>query len=446
MDIWRIILAVAQVAAAAKHEEVQVLFKRVESAPIARFHGIGQVFPDARYGHIVITFDVALLRQEIKELQQGISYRRQRAPPEHRALYDVLEESLVAGNQELEDDMDFFTKSERKERTFGEWIAGVLGLWNVVQIHEVKMRGEGTKKGLIIEVHHVDALKNYAEATQNDLGRLAERIAKQTNFLWSKIEQISSKAAVGDTLKPITVISQIDTTITHHKLDRAVMDLVNVPKIFSEYEERLEEEGWYIELDGRQDIFHLEASYHASAATLTVAVQIPLRRKESRGYQLYKPTLFPVMHGSKLYNIRTEERIFAWEEATASYLNLDNEALNRCIRAGNKYFCSEDKVIMQGPPQKCLAAVWLQHWEGIKLMCHLWSRPAISSARKINSKHTVMTAPETTEVRVQCQDSPKLVKNIRGQWWLAMGAGCRASPQVGRLSLRERRRSGTRQS
>jgi hypothetical protein len=38
-----------------------------------------------------------------------------------------------------------------------------------------------------------------------------------------------------------------------------------------------------------------------------------------------------------------------------------------------------------------------------------------------------MTAPETTEVRVQCQDSPKLVKNIRGQWWLAMGAGCRAS-------------------
>jgi hypothetical protein len=49
------------------------------------------------------------------------------------------------------------------------------------------------------------------------------------------------------------------------------------------------------------------------------------------------------------------------------------------------------------------------------------------SARKINSTHTVMTAPETTEVRVQCQDSHKLVKNIRGQWWLAMGAGCRAS-------------------
>jgi hypothetical protein len=70
MDIWRIILAVAQVAAAAKHKEV--VFNRVESAPMARFHGIGQVFTNALYGHIVVTFDVALLRQEIKELQQGI--------------------------------------------------------------------------------------------------------------------------------------------------------------------------------------------------------------------------------------------------------------------------------------------------------------------------------------------------------------------------------------
>jgi hypothetical protein len=86
----------------------------------------------------------------------------------------------------------------------------------------------------MIEVHQVDALKNYAEATRNDLGRLAARIAKQTNFLWSKVEHISSKAAVCDTVRPITAISQIATTITQHKLDRAVMDLVNVPKIFSE--------------------------------------------------------------------------------------------------------------------------------------------------------------------------------------------------------------------
>jgi hypothetical protein len=82
---------------------------------------------------------------------------------------------------------------------------------------------------------------------------------------------------------------------------------------------------------------------------------------------------------------------------------------------------------MQGSPQTCLAAVWLQDWGSIKLMCHLWSRPAILSARKIHSTHTVVTAPEDTEVWVQCKESPKMVKHIRGQWGLAMGAGCRAS-------------------
>jgi hypothetical protein len=159
MDLWRIILAIAQVAAAAAQNEILV-FNEVESAPMVRFHGIGQVFPDALYGHIIVTFDVALLRQQIWVLQEGISYRRNRATPEHRGLYDMLEENLVAGNQELEGDMDFFTTSERKERTLGEWIAGVLVLWNVVQIHEVKKMVEGTKRGLMLEVHHVDSLRD----------------------------------------------------------------------------------------------------------------------------------------------------------------------------------------------------------------------------------------------------------------------------------------------
>jgi hypothetical protein len=284
----------------------------------------------------------------LKDLQEGLLYRRERATPKHRDLYDVLEENLVAGNQELESDMTFFATAERKERTFGEWTAGVLGLWNVVEIHQVKKMVEGTKKGLMIEVHHVDTLWEYADATQDDLSKLAKRISEQATFLWGRMEEISSKAAVNDDLRPIRAISRIATTITAHRLDRAVMDLVNVQKVFSEYAERLEEDSWYIELDRWQDVFHLEASYHASADTLTLAVRLPLLRRESRGYDLYSPTFFPIMHGLYLYDIRTVEKIFAWEKATESYLNLDVEALSRSIQAGNKYFCNEAKVVMPG--------------------------------------------------------------------------------------------------
>jgi hypothetical protein len=230
MDIWRILLAISQVAAAN-----QIEFKKVESAPMARFHSIRQVFPDTLYGHIIITFDVAVLRGQIKDLQEGISYRRERATPKQKDLYDVLEENLVAGNQELEGDMTFFAAAERKERTFGKWIAGVLGLWNVVQIHEVKKMIKGTKKGLMIGVHHIDALRDYAEATQDDLGKLAKRISEQTTFLWNRMEQISSKAGVNDALRPIRAISEIAFTITAHRLDRAVMDIFNVQKVFSDY-------------------------------------------------------------------------------------------------------------------------------------------------------------------------------------------------------------------
>jgi hypothetical protein len=136
-----------------------------------------------------------------------------------------------------------------------------LGLWNVVKIHQVKKMVEDTKKGLMIVVHHVNALREYAEATQDDLSKLAKRISEQATFLWGRMEEISSKAAVNDALRPIRAISKIAITITAHRLDRAVMDLVNVQKVFSDYTERLEEDGWYIELDGWQDVFHLDASY-----------------------------------------------------------------------------------------------------------------------------------------------------------------------------------------
>jgi hypothetical protein len=116
------------------------------------------------------------------------------------------------------------------------------------------------------------------------MSKLAKRISEQATFLWGIMEEISSKAAVNDALRPIRAISRIATTITAHRLDRVVIDLVNLQKVFSEYTERLEEDGWYIELDGWQDVFHLEASYHTSADTLTVAVRLPLLRRESRGY------------------------------------------------------------------------------------------------------------------------------------------------------------------
>jgi cell division protein ZapA (FtsZ GTPase activity inhibitor) len=49
-----------------------------------------------------------------------------------------------------------------------------------------------------------------------------------------------------------------------------------------------------------------------------------------------------------------------------------------------------------------------------------------------------VTAPEDKEVRVQCPESPKLVRVIRGQWWLAMSAGCKASTSSWEIVARDK--------
>jgi hypothetical protein len=122
MDVWRILLAIAQVAAAAAENEI--MFNKVESAPMARFHSIGQVFLDALYGHIIIMFDVALLRLHIKELQEGISYRQNRATPKHRDLYDVLEENLAGRSWRVT-----WTSSQHRNGRRERSASGLLAYW-----------------------------------------------------------------------------------------------------------------------------------------------------------------------------------------------------------------------------------------------------------------------------------------------------------------------------
>jgi hypothetical protein len=55
----------------------------------------------------------------------------------------------------------------------------------------------------MIEVHHVNALRKYAEATQDNLSKLAKRISEQATFLWGRMEEIISKAVVIDALRLI---------------------------------------------------------------------------------------------------------------------------------------------------------------------------------------------------------------------------------------------------
>jgi hypothetical protein len=39
----------------------------------------------------------------------------------------------------------------------------------------------------MIEVHHVDVLREYAEGTQDNLSKLAKKISEQATFLWGRM-------------------------------------------------------------------------------------------------------------------------------------------------------------------------------------------------------------------------------------------------------------------
>lgn len=411
-------------------------FTEVGEAPVARFHKIGTVTPNAIFGHIIISFNVSEIRRQTTELQAAIASNKDRASTENRARYDDLSETLATAQRELDDDMGFFTVLTRKARSFGEWLGGVLGLWNSWEIHSIKELEDSTRKALMLEAHHVDALQTYAESTQDDLKSLADRISRQGTLVWSRVDDITEESDINRVVAPVRAISSIAATLPSHRLDPAVLDVVEIGKVWDSYAEKTEAAGWYIALDGWQDIFHLPTSYHATTDVLTLAVRLPLVREKALSFALLSPTFFPIMHGDKFYDISTDEEVLAWEDDTETYLGMDRETLERCIQAGDSYFCNEAMVVMQGTPQTCLSSIWMGEWEAIRARCRLWSRPATSSAQRINATHTVVTAPGTTEVQVRCSGRPTTVRAVSGQWWLAMEAGCTASTATWEITSR----------
>ena len=401
-------------------------FSEVEEAPMARFHKVGEMMTESIYGHIILRFNVSEIRRQTTSLQMIIADIKSKATTDNRNRYDKLSETLRAAEKELDDDMRFFTVLARRSRSFGEWLGGVLGLWNAYEIHDVKKLEESTREALLIEAHHVDAVQAYAEASHDDLEDLAKRISRQAALVWSRVDDITETADIEAVVAPVRAISKIAATLTAHRLDPAILSLVDMGKVWSDYSEKTEAAGWHIALDGWQDSFHLPTSYHATTQVLTIAVRLPLVQHGQVGYELLRPTFFPIMHGSNFYDVSTSESVLAWEGTGETYLSVNEETLGRCINAGEKYYCNEAMVVMQGTPQTCLSAIWMSSWSAIRARCRLWSRPAVSSAMRINETHTVVTAPEQVEVQVTCPERPKVVRTVSGQWWLAMEAGCTA--------------------
>jgi hypothetical protein len=111
MDFWRCLLAIAQVAA------VQIDLEEVNSAPMARFHRVGEVFPDTLYGHIIVTFDVAELRGQMKDLQEVVAVTTHSAENSEKCTDKMKELRRFRGKNPKKDVSKYGVKIARLRTT-----------------------------------------------------------------------------------------------------------------------------------------------------------------------------------------------------------------------------------------------------------------------------------------------------------------------------------------
>jgi hypothetical protein len=131
---------------------------------IAASHGVA-VFKhrydavlDASTLIIMIEIPLLRLRAEMGKLRTAMD-KASKEYDQEKELYAGLEEELSRFDVTLSSTVKLFTvQDERKARTLAEWLGGLLGLYNKVQVRQIEVKEDSTREVLKTALVHLNAM------------------------------------------------------------------------------------------------------------------------------------------------------------------------------------------------------------------------------------------------------------------------------------------------
>jgi hypothetical protein len=107
---------------------------------------------------IMIEIPLLRLRAEMGKLRTAMD-KASKEYDQEKELYAGLEEELSRFDVTLSSTVKLFTvQDERKARTLAEWLGGLLGLYNKVQVRQIEVKEDSTREVLKTALVHLNAM------------------------------------------------------------------------------------------------------------------------------------------------------------------------------------------------------------------------------------------------------------------------------------------------
>jgi hypothetical protein len=139
---------------------------------------------DASTSIIMIKMPFLRLRAEMGKLRTAME-KASKEYDQERELYAELEEELSRFETMLSSTVELFTiRDEQKARTLAEWLGGLLGLYNTVNVKQIEHKEDSTRDALNTALVHLNAMDLHEKEEEKSIGQVIDKLEDTRSLMF----------------------------------------------------------------------------------------------------------------------------------------------------------------------------------------------------------------------------------------------------------------------
>lgn len=319
------------------------------------------------------------------------------------------------------------TRTRRPPRSVGEWIASFLGLYNTLDLHEVKGRLEHVDEAIRLTFHQVEAVEKEVSENADNIDFLE---AKLKSGLESLREKTFIDGLKGEWLRlKATSEAIVDTASAalDHRLSPQVRMMADLPSAFDKYRTKLERAHLLPAIASWQQLFQLRADVWGHQGHLRILVIVPATTKETLPMRLLRWQPRPMSINSTLFEFNSLHSHIAVDDQSGATIPLTDQEVARCTVIGQTSLCRGSMARYTPGAGPCISAVWRRSWTEVAKSCPTQVRPLRDECWATGSNDFMAVFKKTTTVIVRCQGAADRAVSVGpGMHSIHLSGGCSA--------------------
>ena len=381
---------------------------------------VADIYTDT--GSVILVFSIneTLITHQASELHTLLHRASAETP-----MIDDMTTRLLILQERLHDDLAFFhDTAARNGRSLATWLAGIFGLYNTIELSQLKTKEESTRQAVRTVTHHVEVLEDFATANKENMDNLARATQRGLTLVNNRVQL---EILFEDICQPLRAISRVATAATQHRLHPAITDVIDVTKTWETMIDTLALHERIPALRHVQQIFQLQASFWTDGSTIHIAVEIPTRAAAATPMPLLHISARPIFIDGLVYDLQHGPTYLARDDNTGMSLSLTDDDISACDQVGTTYYCNTAFVSTTDATHGCLTALFLGETDTAKNACLLTVRPPRFEAWMVDQNTFLTITPNHTVLTITCNGSRTAYAPLLGMQLVWLPRDCQAT-------------------